>query len=93
MELFIVKLRPNSQIFLNLVSNELQIILGTVLHENLTKEQRQALSKLSKIKNVIIKTLDKDGNVIDSRQCIDSCMILIVSNDPQSSFPIQDTAE
>ncbi|CAJ0955116.1 unnamed protein product [Ranitomeya imitator] len=59
-----LNLYPNIELFVKMVSNELQKISSTLRNDNLTKSQRKALKELKGLKQLVIKPADKGGNVV-----------------------------
>lgn len=59
-----LNLYPNIDLFVHLVSEEFHTISRTIPHDNLTREQRDALKQLQRMKQVLIKPADKGGNLV-----------------------------
>lgn len=59
-----LSLRPNVDLFVQLVTKDLRQIPSSVPRDNLTCVQRRAHNELKQMKNIIFKSADKGGNVV-----------------------------
>lgn len=87
---------PKIDLFVKLVPDDYQKISHHISKDNLTRQQHLALKQLQKMKKVLIKPVDKGGNVVvwaramyereAFRQLQDPCCFKQLSYNPTISF-------